>query len=94
MTAITSNQAIAQQLVTLEWMIEDAKRDLAKAAEYMARRAAEAVADTTAMIEDKPCSLSWVEFAESDLRAARDAKARLRELLAQQKMLQFCQKNG
>ena len=89
-TTNATNQAIAQYLDQLDWMIADAKRELANAAKSMARRAAEAVEDTDRLLADQPCSLSWIEFAEGDLRTAREAKARLRELIAQQKMLQFC----
>jgi hypothetical protein len=70
-------------------MIDDAKRDLAKAAEHMSRRAAEAVSQTQAMLADKPCSMSWVDFAESDLRHARQAEATLTKLVEQQKILLY-----
>ena len=93
-TTNTTNQAIAQYLEQLDWMIADAKRELANAAKSMARRAAEAVEDTDRLLADQPCSLSWIEFAEGDLRTAREAKARLRELIAQQKMLQFFAKQA
>ena len=93
-TTNATNQAIAQYLEQIDWMIADAKRELANAAKSMARRAAEAVEDTDRLLADQPCSLSWIEFAEGDLRTAREAKARLRELIAQQKMLQFCAKQG
>jgi hypothetical protein len=33
--------------------------------------------------------MSWVDFAEGDLRAAREARAELTKLLEQQKMLEF-----
>jgi hypothetical protein len=33
--------------------------------------------------------MSWVDFAEGDLRAAREAKAELAKLLEQQKLLEF-----
>ena len=93
-TTNATNQAIAQYLEQLDWMIADAKRELANAAKSMARRAAEAVEDTDRLLADQPCSLSWIEFAEGDLRTAREAKARLRELIAQQKMLQFFAKQA
>ena len=93
-TTNATNQAATQYLAQLEWMIADAKREMADAAKSLERRAAEAVADVEAMLADQPCSLGWVEFAESNVRAARDAKARLRHLLEQQKMLQFVTKNG
>ena len=93
-TTNATNQAAMQYLAQLEWMIADAKREMADAAKSLERRAAEAVADVEAMLADQPCSLGWVEFAESNVRAARDAKARLRHLLEQQKMLQFVTKNG
>ncbi len=47
------------------------------------------VKDTEALLADQPCSMSWVDFAEGDLRAAREAKAELAKLLEQQKMLEF-----
>jgi outer membrane murein-binding lipoprotein Lpp len=83
----TDNQLLNQYLDQLEWMIADAKRELAGAAKAMARRAAEAVESTDAMLADQPCSMMWVDFAESDLRNAREAKARLSELIEKQKML-------
>ena len=83
----TDNQLLNQYLQQLEWMIADAKRELAGAAKAMARRAAEAVESTDAMLADQPCSMMWVDFAESDLRNAREAKARLSELIEKQKML-------
>ena len=82
-------EATEQYLAQLEWMIADAKRALANAAKSMARRAAESIEDTDRLLADQPCSLSWIEFAEGDLRTAREAKARLQELIAQQKMLQY-----
>ena len=84
----TGNQVLDHHLVQLEWMIADAKRELAEAAKAMARRAAEAVQSTDAMLADHPCSMMWVDFAEGDLRTAREAKTRLHELLDKQKMLQ------
>lgn len=69
-------------------MITDAKRDLARSAQSMSQRAAEACASTEAMLANMPYSLTWVEFAESDLRNAREAKARFNALIEQQKLLQ------
>ncbi len=43
----------------------------------MLRRAQGAVKDTEALLTDQPCSMSWVDFAEGDLRAAREAKQNL-----------------
>jgi len=81
-------QAIQTQLQRLEWMIPDAKKRVAKAAEQMLWRAQRAVEDASAMLNDEPCSLSWTEFAEGDLREAKEAKAELNKLYEQQKMLQ------
>jgi hypothetical protein len=39
------------------------------------------------MLADEPCSLTWVEFAEGDLREAWEAKAHLTKLLEQQEFL-------
>jgi hypothetical protein len=78
---------LTQYIETLNWMIADAKRDMAEAARTMARRAAEATQDADALLADGPCSLSWVEFAESDLRNAREAKNRLKNLIEQHKLL-------
>jgi hypothetical protein len=93
-TTDETQQAVTQYLAQLDWMIADAKRELAAAAKAMARRAAEAVDNADAMLADQPCSLTWVEFAESDLRTAREAKDRLNRLIEQQKMLQFVAKQS
>lgn len=82
-------QAIQTQLQRLEWMIPDAKKRVAKAADQMLWRAQRAVEDASAMLNDEPCSLSWTEFAEGDLREAREAKAELNKLYEQQNMLQY-----
>ena len=85
----SAEQAIKDELRRLEWMIPDAKRRVAKAAEQMLWRAQRAVEDATAMLSDQPCSLSWTEFAEGDLREAKEAKAELNKLYEQQKLLQY-----
>ena len=63
--------AIQEQLKRLEWMIPDAKKRVAKAAEQMLWRAQRAVEDATAMLNDQPCCLSWTDFADGDLRVVR-----------------------
>ena len=88
-TSSAIESSIQEQLQRLEWMIPDAKRRLAKAAEQMLWRAKQAVDDATAMISNEPCSLSWPEFAEGDLREAKEAKAELNKLYEQQKLLQY-----
>ena len=93
-TTRTTEQAIEQHLEQLSWMIHDAKRELAEAAQQMARRAAEGVKDTEALKADAPCSLTWVEFAEGDLRQAREAKLQLTRLLEQETLLQSVLKRG
>jgi hypothetical protein len=85
--------AIQEQLHRLEWMIPDAKKRVAKAAEQMLWRAQRAVEDATAMLNDQPCSLSWTDFADGDLREAKEAKAELNKLYEQQKLLQYLLKN-
>jgi hypothetical protein len=85
--------AIQEQLHRLDWMIPDAKKRVAKAAEQMLWRAQRAVEDATAMLNDQPCSLSWTDFADGDLREAKEAKAELNKLYEQQKMLQHLIKN-
>jgi hypothetical protein len=85
--------AIQEQLKRLEWMIPDAKKRVAKAAEQMLWRAQRAVEDATAMLNDQPCSLSWPDFADGDLREAKEAKAELNKLYEQQKLLQYLIKN-
>jgi hypothetical protein len=84
----SAEQAIQDQLRRLKWMIP-AMRRMDEAAQCMLRRAQGAVKDTEALLADQPCSMSWVDFAEGDLRAAREAKAELAKLLEQQKMLEF-----
>jgi hypothetical protein len=85
--------AIQVQLQRLDWMIPDAKKRVAKAAEQMLWRAQRAVEDATAMLNDEPCSLSWTDFADGDLREAKEAKAELNKLYEQQKLLQYLLKN-
>ncbi len=88
-TTNSATSAIQTQLQRLEWMIPDAKRRVAKAAEQLLWRAQRAVEDAGAMLKDEPCSLSWTEFAEGDLREAKEAKAELNKLYEQQKLLQY-----
>jgi len=84
-----AEQAINNQLATLEWMIDDAKRNLANAAKELMRRAENAVKETEAMMADKPCTMMWTDFVESDVRVAKEAKAKLNQLFEQQTMLRF-----
>jgi hypothetical protein len=92
-TTNPSAHAIQNQLQRLDWMIPDAKKRVAKAAEQMLWRAQRAVEDATAMLNDQPCSLSWTDFADGDLREAKEAKAELNKLYEQQKLLQYLIKN-
>ena len=92
-TTNIAEQAIQAQLRRLEWMIPDAQRRLAGVAQEMLRRAQNAVNDSEAMLTNQPCSMTWVEFAECDLRNAREAKADLTKLYEQQAMLKFLLKN-
>ncbi|XZE35805.1 hypothetical protein SH501x_001348 [Pirellulaceae bacterium SH501] len=85
----TAKQVIQAQLRRLDWMIPDAQRRLAGVAQEMLRRAQNAVNDTEAMLANQPCCITWVDFAECDLRNAREAKAELTKLYEQQKMLRF-----
>ncbi len=70
----TPETTIRAELAKLEWMIPDAKRDLAKAAERLAARGIAAVKECEAMMADEPCSMGWTEFAEQDARQAGEAK--------------------
>jgi len=92
-TTNPTSHAIQVQLQRLDWMIPDAKKRVAKAAEQMLWRAQRAVEDATAMLNDEPCSLSWTDFADGDLREAKEAKAELNKLYEQQKLLQYMLKN-
>ena len=88
-TTNTAEQAIQERLKKLEWMIPDAQRRLAEVAKEMLRRAEGAVKETESMLANQPCSLMWVDFAESELRNAREAKVQLKNLYEQQSMLKF-----
>lgn len=88
-TKTHAEHAIHEQLKRLEWMIPDAQRTVTNAAKEMLRRAEDAVKQCEAMAANQPCSLMWVDFAESDVRVAREAKARLQYLYEQQNMLKF-----
>ena len=85
----TPETAIRAELAKLEWMIPDAKRDLAKAAAKMADRAIAAVKECEAMIADEPCSMGWTEFAEQDVRRAAEAKANLNALFERRQLLRY-----
>ena len=74
-------------LLALEWQIADARNDLKKAAEGMMRRAIEAKESVERMLNDQPCSQTWTEFADADLRHAKEARARLEMLIEKQKLL-------
>jgi hypothetical protein len=88
-TTNSAEQAIKDELRRLGWMIPDAQRRLNEHAQTMLRRAERAVKDMEAMMANQPCSMSWVDFAESDLRNAREAKAQLEFLYQQRTMLEF-----
>lgn len=88
-TTNPTEQAIREQLRRLEWMIPDAKRRLAKAADQILWRAQRAVEDSQAMLADTPCTMNWMEFAEGDVREAKEAKTELTKLYEQQRMLTF-----
>ena len=85
----TAEHAIQEKLKRLEWMIPDAQRRLAELAREMLRRAENAVKECDAMIANQACSMMWVEFSESDIRNAREAKAELNKLYEQQSLLKF-----
>jgi len=78
---------IEHALLSLEWQITDARKDLQKAADSMMRRAMEAKDSVERMMNGQPCSQTWTEFAEADLRAAKDARIRLEILIDKQKLL-------
>ncbi len=88
---MTAVQKIQERLAVLHYELETAKKSLASAAVQMSRRAAEAIVDTNALMsaDDAPVSLAWVEFAEQDLRNAREAKAQLMALLQEKAKLNF-----
>jgi hypothetical protein len=85
----TLQGAVASELHRIGWQFDDVKKSLAQAAQSMLRRAQEAADDCERMMADQPCSLSWVEFAEGDLRHAREAKARIRALGDQKTLLDY-----
>jgi hypothetical protein len=41
------------------------------------------------MLADEPCTMNWMDFAEGDLREAKEAKAELQRLYEQQRMLNY-----
>lgn len=82
-------EAIQNQLDTLSWMIPDAKRQVAKAAQQMLWRANQAVEQVNAMLNDQPSDQSWAKFAARDLHEAQEAQLNLQKLYEQQKLLQY-----
>jgi len=87
MTAKTSHDRIIERLQTIEWQIADARKALQQAADTMMRRALEAKSNCEALMKNEPCSLVWTEFAEGDLRTAKEARARFESLIELQRML-------
>ena len=87
MTAHNTHERIAERLQTLEWQITDARWVLKQAADAMMRRATEATASCEALMKNEPCSLVWTEFAEGDLRKAKEARERLERLIETQRVL-------
>jgi hypothetical protein len=85
----TPETAIRDELAKIEWMIPDAQRDLAKAAEQLAARAIDAVKQCEAMMADEPCTMGWTEFAEQDARRAGELKARMTALFERRQMLRY-----
>jgi hypothetical protein len=83
----TIEARLAVRLETVKWEIADARRQMKEAADTMMRRAQEAVTNCEALMNDAPCSLMWTDFAESDVRAAKEARDRLEGLIQTQKML-------
>jgi hypothetical protein len=83
------NEALVMELRNCEWMLRDAKQRVANAADKMLWRAQRCVEDAQALLNDQPCSLGWTEFAEGDLREAKEAKAALERVLERQKLLQY-----
>lgn len=86
---LTTNEKIANTLKTLEWQIEDAKRDLAKAADALARRTQEGQEACRAMLANEPTSTMWLAFLGGDVQRATETKARLDALIEQQKLVQY-----
>lgn len=87
MTTKTAETRITERLQVIEWQIADARKALQQAAESMMRRALEAKSNCEALMRDDFCSLVWTEFAEGDLRTAKEARARFESLIEMQRML-------
>lgn len=78
---------IQGQLETLEWQIEDARKDIRKTAEALMARAREADEATMALVNNAPTTLGWVDFLEGDIRRAREARERHERLIETKKLL-------
>lgn len=83
----TTTTKLEETTRSLAWRIEDAQKDLSKAADALARRAAEAQTNCQAMLRNEPTSTMWLAFLGGDVARANEAKARLDSLIEQQKVV-------
>ena len=71
----------------LETEIELTKASLVRAARELQDRAKRAMEETTDQVEGRMSSLMWIEFAQSDIEAARKAEEHLRLLQEKHKIV-------
>lgn len=83
----TTTTKLEETTRSLAWRIEDAQKDLAKAADALARRAAEAQTNCQAMLRSEPTSTMWVSFLGGDYARAQEALAHLERLVEQQRLV-------
>jgi hypothetical protein len=88
-TITTTKQAIEDELRRLEWMIPDAQKRVADLAKEMLLRSERAVKDCEAMMANKPCSMMWIDFADNDIRNAREARTNLNGLYEKRNLLRY-----
>lgn len=88
-----TNETVTALLKKNEWELADAMRQLKDCAENLVRRSQRAVDDCNAMIANEPCLLSWTGWIESDLRDAKDARAKVEELIRTKQILTYINKS-
>jgi hypothetical protein len=64
-------------------------RELEMASEALVVRSLRGSEDVVAMLDDKPCSLTWVDWVEQELTRAKEARANIEECIRMKRALEF-----
>lgn len=87
MPAATTAEKVATRIEENADEIKRAEKDLARMAKRISQRAAEAITQTDALINNQPQHQGWVEFLAADARECAEAKAKLQALYTERSLL-------